>query len=42
MRSGSDITSNYKGPLIIALRRYPQLIIYVAMFLILELYDAVV
>lgn len=32
MRSGSDITNNYKGPLTIALRRYPQLIIHVAVF----------
>jgi len=42
MRSGSDITNNYKGPLTIALRKYPQLVIYVAVFVILELYDAMV
>jgi hypothetical protein len=42
MRSRSDVTNNYKGPLIIALQWYPQIIIYVAVFVILELYDAMV
>jgi len=42
VRSGSDITNNYKGPLTIALQRYPQLIIYVAVFVIVELYRAMV
>ena len=42
MRSGSDIIDNYMGPLMIALRSYPQLIIYGAVFVILKLYDAVV
>jgi len=42
MSSGSDVTNKYKYPLIIALQRYPQIITYVAVFVILELYGAVV